>query len=69
MFVENLGDRFIATVSNAVGLNAGDGSSFFARCYLSTEAVSCRLLQRIAGRDGDGLKLEKLDHFFQCFNS
>ena len=34
MFIENLGDRFIAAVSNTVGLNAGDGSSFFARCYV-----------------------------------
>lgn len=42
---------------------------FSLRLYVSTEAVSCRLLERIAGRDGDGLNLEELGHFFQGFNA
>ena len=33
------------------------------------KAISCRLLQRIAGRDGDGLNLEELGHFLQGFDA
>jgi len=31
---QNLGYRFVVTVTNTVDLNAGDGRSFFVRCYV-----------------------------------
>ena len=39
MFIENLGDRFIAAVLNTVGLNAGDESSFSAQNVKGVEIL------------------------------